>query len=153
RAAGGLAAATRGEGRRDLYAALDEELQRLSDQLREPLVLCYLEARTRDQAARQLGWSLRTLGRRLNQGLELLRARLGKRGVELPVALLTAGFSRQAACAAVSASKVEATVKAMMLCGSAGPAAGVLSPGVAALVKEGSRAMAMTTMTKAGIGV
>ncbi len=151
--AAGSAAGARGEGCPELYAALDEELQRLSDQLREPLVLCYLEGRTRDQAARQLGWSLRTLERRLSQGLKLLRARLGKRGVELPMALLTAGLSQQAASAAVSAGVVAATAQAAMLCGSAVPLGGVLSPGVAALVKEGSRAMTMTTMTKAAIGV
>src|SRR5262245_10696748 len=66
RAAGSLSAAT-SEDRPDLCTTLDEELQHLSDQFREPLVLCYLEGRTRDQAAGQLGWSLRTLERRLNQ--------------------------------------------------------------------------------------
>src|SRR5262245_15284 len=49
----------------ELYTALDEELEALRDQYREPLLLCYLEGKTRDQAAGQLGWSLRTLERRL----------------------------------------------------------------------------------------
>src|SRR5262249_12826211 len=55
----------------ELSAALDEELTRLSEPCREPLLLCYLEGKTRDQAARELGWSLRTLERRLAQGLKL----------------------------------------------------------------------------------
>ncbi|MGH7226160.1 MAG: RNA polymerase sigma factor, partial [Gemmataceae bacterium] len=79
------------EESQELLAALDEELHHLADKCREPLLLCYLEGKTRDQAAQHLGWSLRTLERRLQQGLKLLRARLSKRGVELPVALLTAG--------------------------------------------------------------
>src|SRR5262245_5824798 len=100
------------EESQELLAVLDEELHRLSDPCREPLLLCYLEGKTRDQAARQLGWPLRTLERRLQQGLKLLRARLSKRGVELPVALLAAGLSQESASASVSAAQVAATVEA-----------------------------------------
>lgn len=57
------------EESQELLAVLDEELHRLSDSYREPLLLCYLEGKTRDQAAQQLGWALRTLERRLQQGL------------------------------------------------------------------------------------
>src|SRR5262249_60273531 len=81
----------------ELYAALDEELEALRDQYREPVLLCYLEGKTRDQAARQLGWSLRTLEPGLGEGLKLLQARLTRRGIELPAALLTAGVSTHAA--------------------------------------------------------
>ncbi len=56
-----------------LEAVLDQELSRLADRFREPLLLCYLEGKTRDQAARQLRWSVRTLERRLQAGLSLLR--------------------------------------------------------------------------------
>jgi DNA-directed RNA polymerase specialized sigma24 family protein len=52
-------------GWREYLDILDEEVGRLSETWRAPLVLCYLESRTRDEAARLLGWSLRTLsGRR-----------------------------------------------------------------------------------------
>src|SRR5262249_20664654 len=87
----------------EFYGVLDEELHRLSEQYREPLLLCYLETKTRDQAARQLSWSVRTLERRLQQGLKLLRGRLCRRGVELPMALLTAGLVQQSASTEVSA--------------------------------------------------
>src|SRR5262249_51751590 len=72
---------------RELLAVLDEELHRLPERYRTPLVLCYLEGKTRDEAARQLGETLATLKRRLEQGRERLRIRLERRGVSLPAAL------------------------------------------------------------------
>src|SRR5262249_53259091 len=42
----------------ELLRILDEELQRMPERLRAPLLLCYLEGRTQDEAARQLSWSL-----------------------------------------------------------------------------------------------
>src|SRR5262249_34703781 len=71
----------------EMLGILDHELGRMSDRYRAPLVLCYLEGRTQDEAARQLGWSLNTLRRRLAQGRRVLEARLRGRGVTLPVAL------------------------------------------------------------------
>jgi RNA polymerase sigma factor (sigma-70 family) len=141
------------EDGKELYAALDEELQGLRDQLREPLLLCYLQGKTRDQAARQLGMSLRTLERRLEQGLKLLRARLTRRGIELSAALLAAGLSQQAASAAVSASVLAAAVEAAVAFGSgAPPAGGVPSAHVVTLARGGMRAMAMSRL-KTGFGV
>ena len=53
------------EGTSEVRQILDVELNALRARLRIPLVLCYLEALTRDEAAARLGWSLRTLERRL----------------------------------------------------------------------------------------
>jgi RNA polymerase sigma factor (sigma-70 family) len=61
---------------RELLAALDQEVQRLPGRYRAPLVLCYLEGHTRDEAAQALGWSLGTLKRRLEQAKTRLHARL-----------------------------------------------------------------------------
>jgi RNA polymerase sigma factor (sigma-70 family) len=72
---------------RELFGALDQELLHLHERYRLPLVLCYLEGRTRDEAARELGWSVGTLRRRLEQGRELLHARLKRRGLTLPAVL------------------------------------------------------------------
>jgi RNA polymerase sigma factor (sigma-70 family) len=65
----------------ELAAALDEELTRLPDALRAPVVLCLVEGRTQEQAAAELGGSLRTLRRRLDRAKALLRLRLERRGV------------------------------------------------------------------------
>src|SRR5207253_463539 len=52
---------------REFCAVLDEELQRLPENYRLPLVLYCLQGGTRDEVARQLGWSLATFKRRLVQ--------------------------------------------------------------------------------------
>lgn len=131
----------------ELYATLDEELDRLRDQYREPLLLCYFETKTRDQAARQLGWSLRTLERRLERGLKLLRARLCRRGVELPMTLLTASLLQQSASTEISAATMTATAEAAVAFGSgAMTASGAMSAPIVALAEGGLQAMAMTKL-------
>ena len=55
---------------RELLTVLDEELRRLPERYRAPLVLCYLEGLTRDDAAARLGCSQSTLKRRLEAGRE-----------------------------------------------------------------------------------
>jgi RNA polymerase sigma factor (sigma-70 family) len=76
---------------RELLAVLDEELARLPEKYRAPLVLCYLQGKTCDEAARDLRRSVRTLKRHLELGRNRLRARLTRRGLELPAVLPTAG--------------------------------------------------------------
>jgi RNA polymerase sigma factor (sigma-70 family) len=78
----------------EVCQALDEELERLPQRLRSPLLLCHLSGLTRDEAARQLGWSVSTLKRRLEEGRKLLRLRLERRGIAavgLALAVLTPG--------------------------------------------------------------
>lgn len=89
--------------RRELCEVIDAELYRLPEGQRAALVLCYLEGCTRDEAARQLGQSLRTLDRLLQRGRELLRLRLARRGVTLSAALLALGISQDCARAAALA--------------------------------------------------
>jgi RNA polymerase sigma factor (sigma-70 family) len=92
----------------DLLRVLDEELATLPDTYRASLVACFLEERTQDEAARQLGWSLSTLRRRLERGKELLRARLLRRGVTLAAGLF-AGALAPSARAAVSSRLIDLT--------------------------------------------
>jgi RNA polymerase sigma factor, sigma-70 family len=58
----------RDEALEELRLVLDEELNRLPERLRAPLVLCYLEGQSRDEAAAQLGWSLNEVRGRLERG-------------------------------------------------------------------------------------
>ncbi|HZV06783.1 MAG TPA: sigma-70 family RNA polymerase sigma factor [Gemmataceae bacterium] len=71
----------------ELRAILHAELAALPESLRAPLVLCYLEGRTQEEAARQLEWPLSTVRGRLQRGREKLRRRLERRGVALTAAL------------------------------------------------------------------
>jgi RNA polymerase sigma factor (sigma-70 family) len=72
---------------RELAGVIDDELARLPEHYRLPLVLCALEGLTRDAAAARLGSSLGTLRGRLKRGRELLRQRLTKRGLTVPAAM------------------------------------------------------------------
>jgi RNA polymerase sigma factor (sigma-70 family) len=65
---------------REVRAAVAEELARLPDELRLPLVLCYWDGSTRPEAAARLGCSLSTLMRRLDAGRDRLAGRLARRG-------------------------------------------------------------------------
>ena len=56
--------------RRELRRVLDDELLRLPEKYRAPVVLCYLEGRTHEEAARQLGYPAGSISRRLD-GLAL----------------------------------------------------------------------------------
>lgn len=89
----------------ELHAAVEEELQRLPDRYRAPLVVCILQGRTQEDAAREMGCSLSTLRRRLEQGQELLRRRLIGRGAvpTLGALAVTAGGTK------VSATVIETT--------------------------------------------
>ncbi|MDB5314023.1 MAG: hypothetical protein JWO38_8225 [Gemmataceae bacterium] len=65
---------------REVRAAVAEELARLPDELRLPLLLCYWEGAARPAAAARLGCSVSTLKRRLDAGRDQLAARLARRG-------------------------------------------------------------------------
>jgi RNA polymerase sigma factor (sigma-70 family) len=94
----------------EVRQALDEELQRLPEGLRSPLVLCYLSGLTRDEAARQLGWSLGTLKRRLEEGRKALRVRLARRGIA-SVGLAVTVLTPEALRAAVSTALLDSTLR------------------------------------------
>jgi RNA polymerase sigma factor (sigma-70 family) len=125
----------------DALGALDEELARLPEPLRAPLLLCYLGGRTHRQAAAQLGWSVATLRRRLEQARERLRLRLARRGVA-PAALLA--VTPDAATTASAAALAGSTARAAL--------AGAVSPSVLALTQKGLQTM-LPTKTKLGVAL
>jgi RNA polymerase sigma factor (sigma-70 family) len=95
----------------ELLGALDEELQRMPERYRLPLLLCYLEGRTQDEAAKQLGLSLSTLRRRLEAGRTSLRVRMTRRGATLGAALFAGVLVPSAACATLTSELRQAVVK------------------------------------------
>jgi RNA polymerase sigma factor (sigma-70 family) len=81
---------------REVLAVLDEELDRLPAIYREPLVLCYLEGLTHDEAAARVGVPLATLKSRLARGRKKLGDALTKRGCGLGAGLLAVAVTSQA---------------------------------------------------------
>jgi RNA polymerase sigma factor (sigma-70 family) len=128
----------------ELRTQLDEELQQLPEQFRAALVLCYLQGKTQDEAAHQLGWSKATLRRRLGQGRELLRVRLVRRGLALSAALFTSLLADSAAQASVPARLVGATARAASGVAAGKGISGLVSAQAAALVEGGLQALAAT---------
>jgi RNA polymerase sigma factor (sigma-70 family) len=97
---------------RELRQVVHEELNRLPEKNRLPLVLCYLEGKTQDEAAQELGWKAATLKGRLDRGRNLLRKRFERRGLTLAIPLLATELSLNTATAALPAAMVEETAKA-----------------------------------------
>jgi RNA polymerase sigma factor (sigma-70 family) len=119
----------------DIAPAIHEEIERLPERYRVPIVLCCLEGLTREQAALRLGWRVGTVQSRLARGRERLRVRLARRGIAPALGALTAALARetQAAGAGISTHLCEATT-AFALEFAAGPsAAGTVPAAVAAL--------------------
>ena len=98
----------------DVVPILDQELSRLPEKLRAPLVLCYLKDCTHDQAAAELRWPVGTVRSRLARGRELLRERLTRRGCAPTAAILGAspGLSLRPFTASVPPALVQLTVQA-----------------------------------------
>ncbi|MFO0803579.1 MAG: sigma-70 family RNA polymerase sigma factor [Gemmataceae bacterium] len=112
----------------EVQAALDEELARLPDLLRAPILLCYFEGLTHDEAATELKWTARAVKERVARGRSLLRTRLTRRGIELPSAL----------AAMLLTSRISSAVPVKT---SAGITRGSWSPAVVALARTENTSM------------
>jgi len=92
---------------------LYEELSRLPDRDRQVLVLCYLEGRTQEQAARSLGCPAGSISRHLRRACELLRDRLARQGVTRSVPVLLA-VTAERSQAAVPVRLTQSTLQAVL---------------------------------------
>jgi uncharacterized protein (TIGR03067 family) len=84
----------------------------LPEKYRAPVVLCYFEGKTNEQAAEELGCPKSSLSTRLGRARELLRERLVRRGITLSAGTLAAVLLGQTAAAGSPALLVISTVKA-----------------------------------------
>jgi RNA polymerase sigma factor (sigma-70 family) len=126
----------------ECWPELHDELARLPEKYREPLVLCYLEGLTTDEASRRLGCPQGTVLSRLSRARERLRDRLTRRRLAAPAGLMAGGLSADAVPAALSHSVVQSALRLA----AGGAAATIVPASVAGLTQGVLRAMILTKL-------
>jgi membrane fusion protein, heavy metal efflux system len=130
----------------DLRPLLDEEINRLPEKYRAAVVLYYLQGKTTEEAARQLGCARGTVCSRLSWARRRLRNRLTRRGLAAGAAIPGVILSATVAPAAL----VSSTVKAAVLFVS-GQTTGALTGQAVNLAEGVVRAMVLTKVKTAAV--
>jgi RNA polymerase sigma factor (sigma-70 family) len=99
----------------DVRPILDEEIQRLPEKYRLPIILCYLEGQTNDEAAQALNCPRGTIATRLARARERLRSRLLRRGVMLSAGTLATLLTDNAISSAVPPLLLAKTTKVVLM--------------------------------------
>ena len=131
---------------RELLVLFDEELQQLPERYRLPVILCCLEGRTQEEAARQLGWTRGAVKGRLERGRALLHDKLIRRGLSLPTALVALESVGGTASAARLTDFLDSTTRAALQFTSSGSHG--LAKEVVSLAEAGLKS---TTLSRAKI--
>jgi cytochrome c peroxidase len=135
---------------REVQQVLHEELTRLAERYRLPLVACYLEGMTQEEAALQIGVALSTLKERMERGRSLLRARLLRRGLG-PAGLLAAATWPAAGPASMPVPLASNTIKAAHQFAAGQLVTTVASANVAALMEGVLKSMVLTKLKLATV--
>jgi len=129
----------------DLGRVIDEELRRLPELLRLPVLLCDVEGRSRRAVAEQLGIPVGTLGHRLDAARERLARRLTRRGITLAVGA-TATVAVPRSLAAVTARAVVGFAEGRGLASLVPPQIVALTEGVLCMTPSKFRFAAALTL-------
>jgi RNA polymerase sigma factor (sigma-70 family) len=120
------------------HADLHEEIDRLPDKYRQPVIMCYMQGWTQTEVAETLGWPLGTVQTRLHRGRERLRSRLSARGAGM-VGLTSAGLvkSLSSPTAAPGRAWTEATARDAVRFAAGEPVAAGLAERVLTTMRDG----------------
>jgi RNA polymerase sigma factor (sigma-70 family) len=99
---------------RELMTAVDEEIRRLPQSYRLPVILCCFEGHSVEEAARRLGWTQGSVKGRLERGRARLHKRLARRGLTLSAAFAASEISRGAVLAVAVTGLVDSTIRTAM---------------------------------------